>query len=382
MAWKGRQLTGYAKNGTMSTFSYDADGLRATKTVDGVKTVYQYVGDKLFYEKRGDNIELYYFYDSYGKLSAISYVTNGTATPFYVSTNAQGDVLSIHTGSGVKVAQYDYDAWGNATVMVVTTDADGKYVYTTVTDESAPGHISTLNPIRYRGYYYDEDLELYYLQSRYYDSEIGRFINSDNITDSGAGVLGYNTYLYCGNNPVNSSDPSGHWLIKDAIKQIAQKVSEKVRVWKEKVVDNTGTLQVGTTFSGCLIVQGNFSGAFAFDKRGNVGCSFAAGGGGGSPSVSLCEFFTVTEAPSIIDLNGKSFQIGGSVDFSGISVGAEYTGMMDSYGEIYSGMTTAVGVGFAFPAPGEVHTDITKTKVYSINIFDVIDNVCTRIMEW
>ena len=81
MAWKGRQLTGYAKNGTMSTFTYDADGLRGSKTVDGVKTVYQYVGDKLYYEKRGDSQEFYYFYDSYGNLASIYYTfTNGTYT--------------------------------------------------------------------------------------------------------------------------------------------------------------------------------------------------------------------------------------------------------------------------------------------------------------
>ena len=97
--------------------------------------------------------------------------------------------------------------------MVVTTDSDGKYVYTTVTDESAPGHISTLNPIRYRGYYYDEDLELYYLQSRYYDAEIGRFINADTtglLAVSSGDVTDKNLFAYCDNNPVNRHDNGGN----------------------------------------------------------------------------------------------------------------------------------------------------------------------------
>lgn len=116
MAWKGRQLTGYAKNGTMSTFSYDADGLRATKTVDGVKTVYQYVGDKLYYEKRGDSQEFYYFYDSYGNLASIYYTFSTddyTSTAIYRTlTNMQGDVVAIYNNSGALVARYEYDAWG------------------------------------------------------------------------------------------------------------------------------------------------------------------------------------------------------------------------------------------------------------------------------
>ncbi len=177
--------------------TYDADGLRSTKQINGVKTEYQYVGDKLFYEKRGDGNSFYYFYDSYGKLSAIYHHVNGNKTAYHVVTNAQGDVIALYSWTGTKVAEYSYDAWGNCTI---------------VSDTSGTG-IATLNPFRYRSYYFDRDLGLYYLQSRYYDSETGRFINSDNVTDPSAGVMGYNTYVYCGNNPVMSSDPSGHLLL-------------------------------------------------------------------------------------------------------------------------------------------------------------------------
>ncbi len=303
---------------------YDADGLRSAKGVNGVKTTYQYVGDKLFYEKRGNNTELYYFYDSYGKLSAISYVTNGTATPFYVSTNSQGDVLSIHTGSGVKVAQYDYDTWGNATVMVVTTDADGKYIYTTVTDESAPGHISTLNPIRYRGYYYDEDLELYYLQSRYYDATIGRFINADGYISTGQDVLSYNMFAYCMNNPVNMSDPSGAFgvffslLNKIVNKALSINNTEKPDFWSrffDAVVssDNSGNtfstgFTAGTSYdgysvSGSCVLSVDTSYNYEVQKVISDGVSTGVGCSGGI-------VLSYTNANNVEKLRGNSESVG------------------------------------------------------------------------
>ena len=178
--------------------TYDADGLRSTKTVGTRKFEYQYVGDKLFYEKRGDNQEFYYFYDSYGNLSMIYYTlvgSNGSVSRavYHAVTNAQGDVVALHKQNGQLVARYEYDAWGNCTI---------------VSDNSSTG-IATLNPFRYRSYYYDNDLGLYYLQSRYYDAEIGRFINADGYITTGQGVMSYNMYSYCQNNPVMYSDPTG-----------------------------------------------------------------------------------------------------------------------------------------------------------------------------
>ena len=134
---------------------------------------------------------------------------NSVSTATYlVQTNSQGDVVALYTKAGSLYASYEYDAWGNTLSI---TDASGNPI-------TAWYNIANANPIRYRGYYFDADLNLYYLQSRYYDSEIGRFINSDNVTDPGAGLLGYNTFIYCANNPVNAADPSGHGLIWDKIK--------------------------------------------------------------------------------------------------------------------------------------------------------------------
>ena len=103
------------------------------------------------------------------------------------------------------MVKYVYDAWGNHKVL----DAEGNEI----TDSY---HIGRLNPYRYRGYYFDEETGLYYLQSRYYDPETGRFLNADTVEYlDPESINGLNLYAYCGNNPVMYSDPSGHmhkWL--------------------------------------------------------------------------------------------------------------------------------------------------------------------------
>lgn len=113
---------------------------------------------------------------------------------YYYVTNLQGDIIAILNSNGVCVAEYTYDAWGNCTV---TRDTE---------------YIAHLNPLRYRGYYYDSDTGLYYLQSRYYDPNIGRFINSDTpliLAVDPETLFQYNTFIYCNNNPIAYVDNSG-----------------------------------------------------------------------------------------------------------------------------------------------------------------------------
>ena len=113
MSWFGRQLTNYSNGSTTASFTYDADGLRGTKTVNGTDTIYQYIGDKLYYEKRGKKQEFYYFYDSYGKLSSIYYHYDSdddeydSSAVYFVTTNSQGDVIGLYNNKGVKVAAYE-----------------------------------------------------------------------------------------------------------------------------------------------------------------------------------------------------------------------------------------------------------------------------------
>ena len=116
---------------------------------------------------------------------------------YYYATNLQGDIVAILNSAGAKVVTYTYDAWGNI-LSIGGTLANTLGVH---------------NPLRYRGYVYDTEIGLYYLQSRYYDPELGRFINADALVATGQGLLGNNMFAYCGNNPVNCADPSGNSLI-------------------------------------------------------------------------------------------------------------------------------------------------------------------------
>ena len=109
------------------------------------------------------------------------------------------DVREIFDTKGNLVARYIYDTWGNT---LSVTDASGK----AITDAN---HIANINPIRYRGYYFDAETGLYYLQSRYYDTVTKRYINPDGYVYTGQDMQSGNMYAYCGNNPVTRSDPYG-----------------------------------------------------------------------------------------------------------------------------------------------------------------------------
>ena len=187
MTWaEGRRLDTASKSGTSLSFTYDSDGLRLSKTVNNSTTYnYYYAGGKLMRQTDGTNT-LDFFYDASGNPYALKY--NGTL--YYYITNLQGDVLHIVDTSGTPVVSYTYDPYGK---LLTGTDST----------------LGNLNPLRYRGYVYDTETGLYYLQSRYYDPEIGRFINADAFVSTGQDIIGCNVFVYCSNNPVLLSDPFG-----------------------------------------------------------------------------------------------------------------------------------------------------------------------------
>ena len=414
MSWYGRQLTKYkldkdteddTSDDVTFDFTYDADGLRGSKVKEyyvknedgnyvakSEKTVYQYVGDKLYYEKRGDYQEFYYFYDSYGKLSAIYYnfksPTTGKSSSavYFVPTNSQGDVIGLYKNKGVKVAAYEYDAWGNILSVI---DADGKPI-----DEWY--HIANANPIRYRGYYYDADLGLYYLQSRYYDSTVGRFINADNlVSDVGGDVLGNNMFAYCLNNPVNMSDPSGHWpqWLKNTVKWVAKNIGKPVVKAFQKALSKVDlTYSTGVNVSGTPSAW-SFNGQIgvSMDTKGNVAIQASGGGGvtSGTPSISVSSYRSITNAPSINELNGMGYQIGGSaiIPVGGVpvAVGGDFNIIPDQErNKAYYGGTLTRGLAAGSPG-GEFHvewgTTVTLPKT-QFNIYDVASSVYIKIMEW
>ena len=125
---------------------------------------------------------------------------------YYYIRNGQNDIIGIANSDGSIAANYVYDTWGK---LIKITDSSG------ATKTYDTTFIGRINPLRYRGYYYDSDLSLYYLQTRYYDTNTGRFINADNYISTGNNIIGTNMFSYCFNNPVNLLDPSGEVAFVD-----------------------------------------------------------------------------------------------------------------------------------------------------------------------
>jgi len=188
---EGRRLVSMTKTGQEISYRYNTDGIRTQKTENGKTTKYHLVGDKVTYETDGTD-SIYYTYDASDNL--ISMNLNGSE--YYYVRNGQNDIIGLLDYTRTQVVSYTYDAWGK----LVTIDG-------TLKDT-----VGVKNPYRYRGYRYDTETGLYYLQSRYYNPEMGRFINADGNVGIQSILISHNLYAYCVNNPVNASDSSGRIL--------------------------------------------------------------------------------------------------------------------------------------------------------------------------
>ena len=150
---------------------------------------YYFQNEQIIAEKIGNKL-IKFYYDGTGVCGF-----NYNGTDYYYQKNIQGDILKIFNGNGTLYAEYGYDAWGKCTIK---TNVSG---------------IAAINPFRYRGYYYDEEISLYYLNARYYDPEIGRFISADSIAYLEPQTIGgFNLYAYCLNNPLMYTDPDGTYV--------------------------------------------------------------------------------------------------------------------------------------------------------------------------
>lgn len=218
--YRGRQLQETTlANGNRVTYNYNEDGLRTYK--DTVKTTSTYEWDEtkliretVTYKKTGKKYDIWYMYDSgnnvigfeYSQLSELNETLKTTRV--YYEKNLQGDVTGLLDARGAEIASYTYDAWGK-----VITDTEKSFCYE---GYEIPFE---LNHVLYRGYYHDgnctdteSDTNLYYLQSRYYDVEVGRFINADDVSIFDVrlnAIFQDNLYCYCNGNPVNFADKGG-----------------------------------------------------------------------------------------------------------------------------------------------------------------------------
>ena len=177
----GRQLQKMQKSGVTAEFVYNADGLRVQKTVNGVATKYTLHGKNIVHMTSGTD-ELHFFYDAQNRPAVVVY--NGV--PYAYVKSLQGDIVAILDENGNTVVSYGYDAWG---ALLWCT---GELAET----------LGKVQPFRYRGYVFDEETGLYYLRSRYYNPQWGRFANADSIITS-------NLFAYCHNEPVQFADFNG-----------------------------------------------------------------------------------------------------------------------------------------------------------------------------
>ena len=156
----------------------------------------------------------------------------GDVDTYHYELNLQGDVIAILDSDGIRVVEYTYDAWGN--ILSITG--------------SKKDTLGQANPLRYRGYVYDDETGMYYCQSRYYDPEIGRWLNADGLVATGQGFTGNNMFAYCLNNPVNCIDETGmaalwYYLFADSDYGFVHRMVQlHIKLYSEMTLCNEVTL--------------------------------------------------------------------------------------------------------------------------------------------
>ena len=230
--------------------------------MNGVKHTYTLNGTQIVSEAWGNQLVLF-IYDESGAPIGMQYrkstYAEGEFDCFFYEKNLQGDIIGIFNEAGTRVVTYCYDAYG----IPLATYVSG-YEW-----------VKNANPMLYRGYYYDRDMQIYYLNSRYYDSRTGRFISADNVMSNAGGTLmGYNLYAYCFNNPVNQFDASGSWpkwvhtYVINPAKAVAEFVSDVVEDIKNYDSTNESEAVVFesnyfSNYKGAVVVKTPFDASFS-----------------------------------------------------------------------------------------------------------------------
>ncbi len=197
----GHRLKKVSSNGTETVYDYTYDGTRISKTVNGAKTTFYYDGNTLLGEDRGDDVKIRYFRDT-DSYTGFTLEEKGTNAFFVYVKDSFGNIIGIADSQGYLVGTYVYDEKGMLLKTVPNKNINGSE------------HILDVNPLRYRGYYYDKETGFYYLYSRYYNPVSMSFLTPDSKENiDGSSVAGIDPYCYCGYDPVNYSDPYGKFPV-------------------------------------------------------------------------------------------------------------------------------------------------------------------------
>ena len=310
-------------------------GVRSGKTVtttdastgETTTTHYKYItlSGKLTRLEYNDR-EIDFIYDEDGRPYAMVYESSTKPKcVYYYILNVQGDVVALMNEAGNVVADYTYDEWGK---LISVTGSN-----------TTMGNIT---PLRYRGYIYDRDTGLYYLQSRYYDPEVGRFINADGfVTTDVLGLLSSNMFVYCENNPICKTDISGE-----------------------------ATVSIFADLNADFLIGADIGLGLSFDDHGNVAIQWYYSHPFDEETRSIGLFdigisaqFQITECETVDDLNGISSSSGFSVG-SGLYAGVDITsnkGTVDTVRNpenVKGGFKAYVGYG----AGVDVHEQQTRTS--------------------
>ena len=335
---------------------------------------------------------------------------------FFYHYDIRGSVTNIVRPDGKLIERNTYDEFGNK----VTTEYDenGNPI-------TNPNNELFENEVTFTSSITDTSTGLQFMNARYYDATTGRFLSQDTYSGNAYEPWTQHLYSYCGNNPVNMIDPTGHsaYIALEEMKKAKKRLQEAgketkhldnnmkfvereieksrpkakgndnnhrpsaeelkeemnkeigkvTNALKEQMSKNSdGTISIGGVLAGGFGLYGSISGQVSIDLKGNIAIQGSAGGGGGSPSASASVFISSSNAPNVNKLEGETYQIGGSAG-EGISVGGEYGFFSDNKtGEAYHSGTIMVGAGIN-GILAEGHGEVVHTEtVAQWNIVDIV----------
>ena len=376
MSWSHIGNLESIENGRV-TFDYDHEGIRTHKrTTSGTRSEFFYTGDRLLAETRSvihldqeiggyitrSDTHITYLY-GVDEITGLTVESAGEIKAYYYHKNIQGDILAIYDDQNQLVAEYTYDAWGNHIVKNHTSD-----------------NIGDFNTIRYRSYYYDTETNLYYLKTRYYDPQVGRFLNMDDINlldELSENINGLNLYAYCLNNPISFSDPDGQCpvtaivLVLKITAKIAIKALVKGAIKLGKTYGIKGGIKVGAKKAGGILKKGVVKGAKVVKaKKGQMISGAVNNGiwnGVGSVADGGC-FIRGFASGAITGAIGGFGVIAGAVGAFGSSIVSDIiAGRGENLGAAFASGGTALAFGLAGDRLGRaMGNDLLSTVVSDV----------------